>query len=118
MNEDMNGNEQPATKADMHAMRTDIIATTRSEMASGFKSLRDDIRDMLHPIIVKLTHHDAELADIRGYIKTQLVTRDEFHSRMDAFTGRVEDFDFTEAQNRARLDEHEQRIIALEKKPS
>ena len=45
-----------------------------------------------------------------------MVTRDEFHSRMDAFSGRVYDQDYSTAKNRVRLDEHEKRIAALEAK--
>ena len=81
-----------------------------------FGSFRAEMRDMFRPIQITLAHHTAELADIRGYLKDKVVTRDEFHSRMDGFTGRVDDFDYSSAKNRARIDEHEKRISALETK--
>lgn len=37
----------------------------------------------------ELAQHSAEFADIRHYMKTELVTRSEFHARMDAFVRRV-----------------------------
>ncbi len=106
MNEDMGSNEtQLATKADIRAMSDDIVIV-----------LRDEMRELLRPINITLAHHTAELADIRGYIKAKMVTREEFHSRMDGFAGRVDDFDYSSAKNRSRLDEHEKRISALEEK--
>jgi len=35
---------------------------------------------------------------------------------MDGFAGRVYDLDYSSAKNRARIDEHEKRISALETK--
>lgn len=45
------------------------------------------------PITITLAHHTAELADIRGHIKDKMVTREEFHARMDGFSGRTQDFE-------------------------
>lgn len=73
---------------------------------------------MMRPVTITLANHTAELADIRGYMKEHLVTRSEFHARMDGFAGRVDDYDYSAAKNRARLDEHEKRIRALEGKRS
>lgn len=121
------GNE-PATKADLRAFATkaDLRAfatksefqTFREEILGEFKSFRAEMRDMIRPIAITLANHTAELADIRGYMKDKMVTRDEFHSRMDAFTGRVDDYDYSAAKNRDRLDSHEKRIRALEGKRS
>jgi len=86
----------------------------RTGLESQSKSLRDEFRTEFQKIHVTLSHHSAELADVRGYLKDKLVTRDEFHSRMDGFAGRVDDYDYSAAKNRARLDEHEKRISALE----
>lgn len=61
---------------------------------------------MMRPVTITLANHTAELADIRGYMKEHLATRSEFHARMDGFAGR------------ARLDAHEDRIAALERKRS
>lgn len=100
---------EPATKGDLSVMR--------AEMKSDFAvMIRSEIREALRPITITLAHHTAELADIRGHIKDKMVTRDEFHSRMDGFAGRVEDFDYSAAKNRSRLDDHEKRIVALEEK--
>lgn len=98
MTKDMNSSRsQQATKADIRAMR-------------------DELRQLLRPISMTLAHHTAELADIRGHVKTKMVTRDEFYARMDGFAGRADDFDYSMAKNRARLDEHEKRISLLEQK--
>jgi hypothetical protein len=114
MNDEMKDDEnRPATKADLREL------ATRGELGSlreEFSALRAEIREMFRPIMITLANHTAELADIRGYIKDKMVTRDEFHSRMDAFTGRVDDADYSSAKNRDRLDAHEKRIAALEKK--
>ena len=88
----------------------------RDEMLGEFRSFRDEIRDMVRPIAIMVAKHTAELADIRGYLRENMVTRDEFHSRMDAFSGGVYDQDYSTANNRVRLDEHERRIAALEAK--
>lgn len=102
---------EPATKGELRLMRSDI-AVIRDDIGA----FRNEIREALRPITITLAHHTAELADIRGHIKDKMVTRDEFHSRMDGFAGRVEDFDYSSAKNRSRLDDHEKRIIALEEK--
>lgn len=109
INADMTG-----MKADMTGMKADI-----SDLKADVASIKTDVRemkDMFMKMGVTLAHHTAELSDIRGYIKTNLVTRDEFHSRMDGFTGRVLDQDYSTTKNRLRLDEHEARIRALEDK--
>ena len=106
---------QFATKADLRRFATKADLS-QFPTRTDFNSFRDEIRQLLRPIAVTLAHHTAELADIRGYIKDKLVTRDEFHSRMDAFTGKVDDYDYSSAKNRDRLDAHEKRITALEQK--
>jgi polyhydroxyalkanoate synthesis regulator phasin len=136
---------ETATKSDLSAMRGDIatmrdditavmrsdIAAVRDDITSAMRgdivamrgdivAMRDDIaaamREQLRPIVATLAHHTAELADIRGHIKDKLVTRGEFHSRMDAYAGLVGDFEYSSAKNLSRLDEHEERIKALEDK--
>ncbi|OGR91694.1 MAG: hypothetical protein A2V88_03715 [Elusimicrobia bacterium RBG_16_66_12] len=137
---------EPATKGDLGLLKGDIsllkddvgslkgdVSSLKDEFMAFRAEMRDmfrpvlltlehhtaelaDIRETFRPIHIALAHHTAELADIRGYLKDKMVTRDEFHSRMDGFTGRVDDFDYSSAKNRARLDEHEKRISALETK--
>jgi hypothetical protein len=80
---------QPVSKAEFRA--------SQAEFRSSQREFRDELRSEFRALAITLAHHTAELADIRGYMKDKLVTRDEFHSRMD---------------------EHERRISALEKKPS
>ena len=58
----------------------------------------------------------GELRVVRGHIKDKMVTRDEFLSRMDGFTGRVDDSDYSSAKNSARLNDHAKSISALEEK--
>ena len=106
-----------ATKADLRdfATKSDLRDfPTKGEIAA----MRDDIitavRDMIRPLALTTAHHSAELADIRGYMKDKLVTRDEFHSRMDGFARRVDDFDWSAAKNLDRLDDHEKRLKKLE----
>lgn len=96
----------------------DSQPATRGDLKSEMRDFREEMRDLLRPIVALLTRHSAELADIRGYMRDKLVTRDEFHSRMDAFSGRVEDYEYGDAKRRARLDDHERRIGALESKKS
>ena len=109
-----NDGHLPATKSDLSGFATKLDL-------SGFAT-KDDltvvIREQLRPLVITLAHHTAELADIRGHIKDKMVTRDEFHSRMDGFAGRVADFDYSAAKNLTRLDDHEKRINALEEKRS
>ena len=97
MNEAMSGNDnEPATRGDLRQLKGDVrllqgeLQTFRSEIRGDFATFREEIRDLIRPITITLAHHTAELADIRGHIKDKMVTRDEFHSRMDGFTGRVE----------------------------
>ncbi|MDE2141803.1 MAG: hypothetical protein KGJ84_05265 [Elusimicrobia bacterium] len=107
------------TKADFDQFVTKMDFgrfATKEDIRSEIGAFRDEMRQLLRPITVTLANHAAELADIRGYVKDKLVTRDEFHSRMDAFTGRVDDYDYSSAKNRERLDAHEKRIAALEQK--
>ncbi len=129
MNDDMSDSgQQPATKADLSAFATksdlhaltNVFATkadlnafmTKTDFAEFRVELREELRVMFRPILATLATHTVELADIRG----KMVTRDEFRSRMDAFAGRVDDFDYSSAKNRSRLDDHEKRISALEEK--
>ena len=120
---------QPATKGDMTLMKGDMsllksdvtllkddLGLLRGEFKVFRVEMREMLQEMLRPIFITLANHTAELADIRGYMRDKLVTRDEFHSRMDGFTGRVDDFDYSSAKNRDRLDQHEKRISALEAK--
>lgn len=118
---------EPATKGDLRGLATkEEFGTLRGEFGTlrdefgalrgEFGALRAELREMLRPIMITLANHSAELADIRGYMKDKMVTRDEFHSRMDAFTGRVDDSDYSSAKNRDRLDDHERRISSLEAK--
>jgi hypothetical protein len=108
MMEDMNGRENEAvTKGDMRRVLDEFRVEFRAEM-----------KDMFRPIVLTLAKHTAELAGIRSYMTENLVTRDEFHTRMDGFTSRVDDYDYSAAKNRDRLDAHERRIAALEKKRS
>lgn len=92
------------------------LPATKADMKAEFAAFRTELREMFRPIGVTLANHTAELADIRGHIKDKMVTRDEFHSRMDGFAGRVKDFDYSSAKNLTRLDDHERRIDALEKR--
>lgn len=110
---------QNSTKADLAQLQSSTkadIGLLRDEFKSEFRAFRTEMREMFRPVMLTLEHHTAELADIRGYLKDKVVTRDEFHSRMDGFAGRVDDFDYSSAKSRARLDEHEKRISALETK--
>lgn len=123
---------QPATKGDLSPMKGDIsllkgdVSQLKGDVGSlkdefktfheEFRSFRTEVREMLRPVFITLANHTAELADIRGYMKDKMVTRDEFHSRMDGFAGRVDDFDYSSAKNRSRIDDHEKRISALETK--
>src|SRR5437868_6834614 len=123
--DEMNGADEPATKGfvreELGMLRGEFRAgmgLLPSELREEMSLFRGEIKDMLRPIVSTLANHSAELNDIRSYMKTQLVTREEFHTRMDGFTGRVEDQDYSAAKNRARLDDHERRLSALEKKPS
>ncbi|UPT73261.1 MAG: hypothetical protein M0D55_15425 [Elusimicrobiota bacterium] len=79
---------------------------------------KNDIEAMLLPIRALLVKHSEELSEIRTHIREKLVTKDEFHHRMDAFAGRLVDEDYRAAKSRARLDDHETRITALEKRSS
>lgn len=101
-----------ATKSDLNEFATGM----KAEFAAFRTEFREELRDMFRPILITLANHTAELADIRGHIKDKMVTRDEFHSRMDGFARRVEDFDYSSAKNRSRLDDHEKRISSLEEK--
>jgi hypothetical protein len=115
MNDVIGNDNEPATKGELRSG----LASVRGDIASlrdEFGSLRAEIREMFRPITITLANHTAELADIRGHLKDKMVTREEFHSRMDGFTGRVEDYDYLAAKNRERLDDHAKRIKALEDK--
>lgn len=60
----------------------------RTEMRQEFAAFRQELREMLRPMAANITTLQADVTDIRHYMKTELVTRSEFHARMDAFTGR------------------------------
>lgn len=117
----------PATKADLRDFATkadlaefvtkaDLASTMKTEFAIFRTELREELRDMFRPIIATLANHTAELADIRRHIKEKMVTRDEFYSTMDGYTRRVENSDYHSAKNLDRLDDHQKRIDALEKR--
>lgn len=96
----------------------DVISGNDNDSATkgDLRALRDDLREMLRPITMTLAHHTAELADIRGHIKDKMVTREEFHSRMDGFTGKVQDYEYAAAKNRELLVDYDKRIKALEER--
>jgi hypothetical protein len=94
MDDVSSSDNEPATKGDMRLLKGDVRAF-RGEMRSEFSQfrteLREELRELIRPITITLAHHTAELADIRGHIKDKMVTREEFHSRMDGFTGKVQE---------------------------
>lgn len=114
----------PATKADLREFATKADLE-RFAMKADLQDLRADLSalptkadliELVRPIVATLANHTAELADIRSHIKEKMVTRDEFYSTMEGYAGRVQDFDYSAAKNLTRLDEHERRIDALEKR--
>lgn len=107
MDEGMDADNQPVTKGEFRAA------------LSEFKTeLKEELRDLLSPMQAEIARHSHELADIRHYMRTELVTKSEFHERMDGFAKRVTDQDYHSAKTLDRLDDHERRITKLERKPS
>ncbi len=112
-----------ATKSDLATMRDEIIGAIRIEVGVAVKrevavavkrEVPVSVNTAIRPLAAEITLLRMDVTDIRSHIKEKLVTRDEFHARMDAFTRRVEDHDWSAAKNRSRLDDHEDRIKALE----
>jgi uncharacterized hydantoinase/oxoprolinase family protein len=111
--------ERFATKTDLErfAMKTDLERfATKADLRTTLKDLTEEIRGFTRQFALEIMNLKTDVSDIRGYMKDKLVTRDEFHARMDGFGRRVEDHDWSAAKNRARLDDHEKRINALEEK--
>jgi hypothetical protein len=50
---------------------------------------------------------NERLSGLSRYVHTKLVTRDEFHGRMDAFAGKVDDIRFDWAKQERRITELE-----------
>jgi hypothetical protein len=78
MGQDMDPNLEPVTRGVLR----EELRELRHELSVG-------LRDALHPIYAILANHTVELAEIRHHIKTELVTKSEFHARMDGFAKRV-----------------------------
>lgn len=79
MKQDMNADDRPATSGDVKTIVQEIVGASMA-------AFRLEMRDMFRPIVATLAQHTEQLAEIRGEIRTKLVTRDEFHSRMDAIS--------------------------------
>ncbi len=86
-----------ATKADLREFVTKLdFQLFAQEMRDLFKltASREDLknlvtRDEFRRTAVAVAKLTEDVADIRNHIKEKLVTRDEFHSRMDGFAGHV-----------------------------
>ncbi|MBI5245748.1 MAG: hypothetical protein HY923_01095 [Elusimicrobia bacterium] len=121
-----------ATKADLNATNAGLSATTAGlsalktefrsfsdELRTDFRAFTTEMRELLRPIQINVARHEGALSGIREELKGMretMVTRDEFHSRMDGFVRLVDDHNWSAAKNRVRLDDHEKRINALEEK--
>jgi hypothetical protein len=101
----------PATKGDLAAMKG-AFSEFRAEMKADFT----EMKDILRRVAITAMNTESRLHDLTRYVHTELVTRKEFHGRMDTFTGRVVDADYSWAKQKQRLDEHARRIAALERR--
>lgn len=81
MSKAMDDSNQVVTKG---FLRTEM----RQEFALFRREMREMMQEMLRPLASNVATLQADVADIRHYMKTELVTRSEFHARMDAFAGR------------------------------
>lgn len=92
----------------------------REEMA-GFRSemraVVGDLADSVRKLAIGYASLDGRVTGIEIYMKEKLVTRDEFHSRMDAFSGRLTDAQLHWAHQKERTDDHDRRLTKLEERP-
>ena len=115
--------QQPATKADLNTTNANLnslksdFRSFADELRADFRAFTVEMRDLLRPIQINVARHTGELADIREELKgvrTNMVTRDEFHSRMDGFAGLAEDSRRRWATHADVLTKHDERLKKLE----
>jgi chromosome segregation ATPase len=107
--------DMQAVKSDMQAMKSDLQAV-KSDMQtmqgdlSGLPGMKADIQSMketLHRVAVTTAQTSGGLAELKTYVHTNLVTKNEFRTEMDGFAGRIDDFRLHMAQQKERLDDLE-----------
>ena len=82
------------------------------ELGGTVRELVATVRDMgktLRRVAATTSNTGAELADLKKYVRQELVTKDEFHERMDGFAGRLEDFKLHSAHQEDRISQLEKR---------
>lgn len=94
----------------MNDMMQKDISTLKTDVA--------DIRVVMRNMLGALVRIEESLRETRTYVYDKCVTRDEFHSRMDAFSSKLDDSRFRWAVHADTLQRHDERISALEKRPS
>jgi chromosome segregation ATPase len=114
--------DMQAVKSDMQAMKSDLQAVksdlqaVKSDMQtmqgdlSGLPGMKADIQSMketLHRVAVTTAQTSGGLAELKTYVHTNLVTKNEFRTEMDGFAGRIDDFRLHMAQQKERLDDLE-----------
>lgn len=62
-----------------------------ADMISGVAGFAARTDEKLDRVIHHVVGMDGRLRELDGYVKKELVTRDEYHERMDAFTKAVRD---------------------------
>lgn len=88
-------------------MRQDI-ASLKTDVA--------DIRVVMRNMLGTLVRIEESMRETRAYMFEKCVTRDEFHSRMDGFSAKLEDSRFRWAVHADTLQRHDERLSTLEKR--
>ena len=83
-------------KADVGHLKTDVsgLKADMGALKSDMAQVKDGISSiivMMRRLAVVTTKTSADLADFKKYAHENFVTRDEFHSRMDGLSGKVDD---------------------------
>lgn len=81
---------------------------------SDLHEIKDLLKTSFRSFAASLTSANARLADLTEYVHDKLVTRVEFHDRMDGFAGKVDDMRYDWAKHHARLNDHDKRLTRLE----
>ena len=92
-------------------LKNELKTELKTELTSGLRTaIKADIQEALKPIAVIVARHETELRETRDYMRANLVTKDEFHTRMDAFARRMDGFDHSLAKQGERLTDLERKL--------
>lgn len=114
MKQELNGVKTRLNGVEVHLKGIDNRLNGIDTRLHGIEVEGRETRKVLRNVAIAVTKLGASLDGITSYMKENLVTKDEFHGRVDAFVRKQDEMRFDWGQHHIRLDNHDKRLTRLE----